>query len=95
MMNDFSYLNDLPSEVKMLIVKGQTLVDEVKEALQSRKIYFDMTSKMQLKSDCKNVEKYVKLISKGKVNEKNVKQLELSIVRLRTSYDGVVQFFTR
>ena len=70
-------------------------MDEVKEALQSRKIYFDMTSKMQLKSDCKNVEKYIKLIAKGKVNEKNVKQLELSIICLRTSYDGVVQFFTR
>lgn len=94
-MSDFSKSNDLPSEVKLLIVNGQTLADEAKEKMKNRDYYFDMTSKMQLKSDCKEVEKYIKLISNGKLNDKNVKNLELSITRLRTTLEGLIKFYTR
>ena len=66
-MNDFSHLNDLPQEVKLLIINGQALIDETKTTLQDRKLDFDLTSKRQLLSDCKTVEKNIKVISKGKV----------------------------
>lgn len=94
-MNDFSSLNHLPAEVKLLLVNGQALVDEAKEKMKDRTYYFDMTSKMQLKSDCKEVERYIKLISKGKLNEKNKSLLEVSITRLHTTLDGLVEFYTR
>ena len=83
---DFSNLNHLPAEIKMLIVNGQSLVENAKEML---------TSKMQIKSDCKEVEKYIKLIANGKLNDKNQKALELAIVRLQTTIDGLVKFYTR
>lgn len=94
-MSDFSKLNDLPAEVKLLIVNGQTLVDKAKDKIQGREYYFDLTSKMQLKSDCKEVEKYIKLISKGKLNDKNKAALDLAITRLRTTIDGLINFYTR
>ena len=90
-----SNLNNLPTEVKLLIVNGQNLVNEAKDKIQSREYYFDLTSKMQLKSDCKEVEKYIKSISKGKMNDKIVKSLELAITRLRTTLDGLIEFYTR
>lgn len=94
-MNDFSKLNDLPAEVKVLIVNGQTLVNDAKDKIKDRDYYFDLTSKLQLKSDCKEVEKYIKLISNGKLNDKNKKALELSITRLQTTLDGLIKFYTR
>ena len=92
---DFSNLNHLPTEIKILIVNGQTSVEDAKEKMRNRDYYFDLTSKMQIKSDCKEVEKYIKLIAKGKLNDKNQKSLELAIVRLRTTIDGLVKFYTR
>lgn len=94
-MNNFSNLNHLPPEVKLLIVNGQTLVDDAKSKMKSGEYRFDLTSRWQLKNDCKEVERYIKLISKGKLNEKNQKELELAIIRLRTTLEGVISFFTR
>ena len=92
---DFSNLNHLPSEIKVLIVNGQTLVEDAKEKMRNRDYYFDLTSKMQIKSDCKEVEKYIKLIANGKLNDKNQKAEELAIVRHQTTIDGLVKFYTR
>lgn len=94
-MDDFSNLNYLPSEVKLLIVNGQTLVNDAREKIQSRKYYFDLTSKMQLKSDCKEVERYIKLISKGKLNDKNKEALKIAITRLHTTLEGLIKFYER
>lgn len=92
---DFSNLNHLPAEIKMLIVNGQSLVENAKEMLRNREYRFDLTSKLQIKSDCKDVEKYIKLIANGKLNDKNQKALELAIVRLQTTIDGLIKFYTR
>lgn len=94
-MNIFSNLNHLPVDVKMLIANGQTLVNEVRDRMKDQNYQFDLTSKMQLKNDCKEVERNIKLISKGKINDKNRKALELSIVRLKTNLDGITNFFSR
>ena len=52
---DFSNLNHLPAEIKMLIVNGQSLVENAKEMLRNREYRFDLTSKLQIKYDCKDV----------------------------------------
>ena len=94
-MKDFSNLNDLPAEVKLLIVNGQTLIEETKKTLESRTYDFDLTSKRELKTDCRQVEKYIQLIERGKVTEKNVKGLENSITKLQTILTGLINFFSR
>ena len=94
-MNDFSNLNYLSPDVKVLLVNGQTLVDETKEKLRCRKYSFDLTSKMQLKTDCKTVEQSIKMITSGNVNEKIIEALKISIIRLKTSLDGIIGFYTR
>lgn len=94
-MADFSNLNYLPAEVKLLIVTGQTLIDDAYKTMQDRNCNFDLTSKKQLKGDCRKVEKYIQAISNGKNTEKNIKQLEAAVTCLRTTYTGLVAFFTR
>ena len=94
-INDFSSLNDLPVELKLLVVNGQALVDKAQEKIKDRDLNMDMTSKALLKGDCKEIEKYIKQISKGKIDEKLVKNLENSITRLNTNLTGIVNFFGR
>lgn len=94
-MKDFSNLNDLPAEVKLLIVNGQTLIEQTKKTLEDRSLGFDLTSKRELKTDCKQVEKYITLISNGKVTEKNVKGLENAVIKLQTILTGLIRFFSR
>lgn len=92
---DFSKLNHLSPETKILIVNAQELVNDAKSKMKDSEYRFDMTSKMQLKSDCKEIEKIIKLIEKGKLNDTNIKNLESAMIRLRTTVDGIVNFYTR
>ena len=89
-MKDFSNLNNLPAEVKLLIVKGQTLIEDANKTLNDRTNNFDLTSKRELKADCKQVEKYIQLIEKGKITEKNIMALEKSVVKLQTILTGLI-----
>ena len=94
-MADFSKLNHLPTDVKLLIVTGQALIDDATNVLTDRYCNFDLTSKRQLKGDCKKVEQCIRKIVDGKVNEKTIKQLSDAVTCLRTSYTGLVAFFNR
>lgn len=92
-MNNFSDLNHLPANVKVLIVNGQTLINEANETMKEHTYKFDLTSKREIKTDIKTVERNIFLIAKGKATEKNIKALENSIIKLRTVLTGVVNFF--
>lgn len=94
-MPDFSKLNHLPVEVKQLIVTGQSLIDAANNTLKDRYCNFDLTSKRQLKGDCRKVEKCIQTIIDGKVNDKCIKQLRDAVTCLNTTYTGLVAFFTR
>ncbi len=94
-MSNFSKQNHLPPEVKILLVQGQTLVDQAKETMNDRNYRFDLTSKWELKSDCRQVEKYIQAIYDGKINDKTIKGLEASITKLDTILKGLISFFTR
>lgn len=94
-MSDFSNLNNLPAEDKILLANAQALLDETKGIISSRKYPLDMTSLWQLKADCREVQMLIKMIQKGKKVEKNLKTLATSIVRLRTNLTGIVNFYER
>ncbi len=94
-VNDFSNLNHLPTDVKLLVVNGQTVVDKAKNTIKSKEYYFDFTSKTQLKSDYKAVERYIRLAARGRLKDKNKKEFEYAIVRLQTTLDGLIEFYTR
>ena len=94
-MVDFSRLNHLPVEIKQLIVTGQSLIDQSNATLKDRYCNFDLTSKRQLKGDCRKVEKSIQTIVDAKVTDKTVKQLSDAVTCLQTSYTGLVAFFTR
>lgn len=94
-MEDFSRLNHLSVEVKERIVTGQSLIDQANATLKDRYCNFDLTSKRQLKGDCRKVEKCIQAIVDGKVTDKTIKQLNDAVTCLQTSYTGLVTFFTR
>lgn len=94
-MSDFSNLNNLPTEDKILLANAQSLLDETKEMISSHKYPLDMTSLWQLKGDCREVQMLIKMIQKNKKIEKNLKLLATSVVRLRTNLTGIVNFYER
>lgn len=94
-MADFSRINHLPVAIKQLIVTGQSLIDDANTTLNDRYCNFDLTSKRQLKGDCRKVEKCIQKIIDGNITDKSVKQLNDAVTCLRTSHTGLVAFFTR
>ena len=94
-MTDFSRLNHLSADVKLLIVTGQSLIDDANATLKDRYCNFDLTSKRQLNGDCRKVEKCIQNIVDGKVTDKTIKQLSDAVTCLKTTYIGLVAFFTR
>lgn len=94
-MNDFSNLNNLSPEEKIVIANAQALVNETKEIIDSRKYPLDLTSLWELKSDMREIQMSIKMIQKGKKIEKNIKSLEVGIVKLRTNLNGIISFYER
>lgn len=84
-MSNFDNMNSLPTEVKLLIVNAQTLVDKTKIAMKEKRTEIDLTGKFQLKDDCKAIEKIIKKFSAGKSMEKDIKALEVAMIRLQTT----------
>ena len=89
-MNSFNNMNSLPTDVKLLIVNAQSLVDRTKTAMKEKRTEVDLTGKFQLKDDCNAIEKLVKKFASGKATDKDVKALELAIIRLQTTAGALV-----
>ena len=89
-MSNFENMNQLPADVKILIVNAQELVDKTKIAMKEKRTEVDLTGKFQLRDDCKAIEKIIKKFSAGKAAEKDVKALELAVIRLKTTAGALV-----
>lgn len=83
-------MNNLPTEVKIMIVNGQELVDKVKALAKEKHLELDLTCRFQIRDDCKAVESNIKMIRKGKKLEKYVQELELSTIRLKTTAENLL-----
>lgn len=94
-MMDFSNLNNLTPEQKIVIANGQALFEETNDMIKSRKYLLDITSLWQLKADCREIQMLIKMILKGKKIEKNIDLLQNATVRLRTNLNGIVSFYER
>ena len=86
--------NTVSPDMQELVQKSQALVDDAKEKIKNGAYPLDMTSKMLVKDQCKDIEKYTNLILNGKAKEKDMKQLEVLMVRLQTSLDGIIEFYS-
>jgi len=89
-MSNFENMNQLPADVKILIVNAQSLVDRTKDAMKEKRTEVDLTGKFQLRDDCKAIEKLIKKFSSGKASEKDVKALEVAVIRLQTTAGALV-----
>ena len=89
-MGKIDNMNNLPTEVKVLIVNAQALVDKTRKAAKEKRTEIDMTGKFQLKDDCKAIEKIIKKFAAGKAAEKDIKALEIAVIRLQTTAGALV-----
>ena len=89
-MSNFENMNQLPADVKILIVNAQSLVDRTKDAMKEKRTEVDLTGKFQLRDDCKAIEKLIKKFGAGKASEKDVKALEVAVIRLKTTAGALV-----
>lgn len=84
-MSKLEKMNSLPTEVKILIVNAQSFVDKTKLAMKEKRTDIDLTGKFQLRDDCKAIEKIIKKFTAGKAFDKDIKALELAVIRLQTT----------
>lgn len=94
-MQYLSNLNMLPADEKIIIANASALVDKTTDIMNSREYFFDLTSKMQLKSGCKTINKLIKQISKGKNVEKSLKELQRATTCLQTDLNGILEFYKK
>ena len=94
-MMDFSNLNNLTPDQKIVVANAQSLFEETNEMIKSRKYLLDITSLWQLKADCREIQMLIKMILSGKKIEKNIGLLENATVRLRTNLSGIISFYER
>lgn len=80
----------LTSEQKILVVNGWDLLDRTQEEA-SKVRGMDMTWRMQLRSDCKALEKALKALEKD-ASAAAQKKLEDAYLRLRTSAEHILQY---
>lgn len=90
---DYSDMNHLPLELKVLVVKAHAAIQEGEAILNGSKYHLDLTSKRQLKTDIRHVEKCIEALSHTNKSETSIKNLENAIVRLNTVAKGLKQFF--
>lgn len=88
-MADFKNLNDLPPELKILLVNAQTQLDNARAETKEKRLSIDLTARMQLRDDCAEVERCIRKIEKGKFKEKDIEKLKLATIRLKTVVDGI------
>lgn len=81
---------DLPTEVKVLIVNGRTLVDSTQKRMKEKGWEVDLTCKMQLKDDCGRVQRLIKKITAGKYKQSDVEALQKAIICLQTTSNGIL-----
>ena len=91
-MHDMRKMNDLPTEVKLLVVKAQTLVDETRSRMKKPGLYLDLTCKMQLKNDCAEAERRIKGLAKSKNLQKDVEKLNQTVLRLKTTSENILHW---
>ena len=89
-MADFEHLNDLPAEVKVLLVQAQTQLEQTRSEMKAKGLSVDLTGRLQLRDDCRTLEQYIKKIVKGKYKEKDVEALKLAMIRLNTVAEGIL-----
>lgn len=91
-MHDMKNMNHLPPEIKLQIVKAQTLADETRTRMKKPGVYLDLTCKVELRNDCAEVERLIKKIGKSKNPAKEVKKLEQVTLRLKTVSENILHW---
>jgi len=82
---DVERLNHLPPEIKVKVVEGLSLVEKTREAAKGRGFELGLTGKAQLRDDCNAIERCIERFYKKNYKDKYVKELELAIIRLKTT----------
>ncbi len=80
----------LTNEQKILVVNGWDLLDRTQEKA-SRVRGMDMTWRMQLRSDCKALEKALKEMEKNPSDAAD-KKLQQAYLRLKTSAEHILEY---
>ena len=92
-MIDFTKLNDLSPEIKILLVNAQCALDEAQAKTKEKGLSLDLTSRWQIRDDSKELERCMKKIAKGKFKEADLEKLNHATIRLQTVVEGVFRRF--
>ena len=86
---DYSDMNGLKAEDKILIVKINELIEETESNLKKRGIDTSLPYKMQLKSDISEIRRVMDKLRPEKDNTKIISKLEFLYIKLRTEAENI------
>ena len=86
---DYSDMNGLKIEDKILIIKINELIEEIESNLKERGIEISLPYKMQLKSDISEIRRVMNKIRPEKDNAKIISKLEFLHIKLRTEAENI------
>lgn len=89
--NNHKDLNDLPTEMKIQIIRGQTLVDQTRKIMKEKGIDVDLTCRLMLNDNCKEVERLIDRLKAGKTLKKP-DDLSIAITKLQTTSENILQW---
>ncbi len=92
-MADFTGLNHLSPEIKILLVNAQSALEEAHAKTKEKGLGLDLTSRWQIRDDSKELERCINKIVKGKFKEKDLEKLKNATIRLQTVVEGVFRRF--
>ncbi len=87
---DFSEMNGLEPETKILLVKAQTLIEKSRERLKRKGTDVSLPYRMQLKSDFGEMERLMKRFKPGKKNDKLKEKMEFLLIKVQTEVDNIL-----
>ena len=89
---NYEKLNFLPPERKLFVIRTAKLIEETRKRMKEQGVDVSLPYRMQLKTDCEDIERIFKTFEKGRVSEGKWKKLEHKCAVLQTESENILMW---
>lgn len=90
--NDLSYLNHLPTELKVKILRAQLLMDETEARMAQMGVDVSLPYRLQLKGDIEDLNKRIDAFASNCAKNGAEEQFDLAVQRFQTVSENILGF---
>ena len=89
---NFEKLNDLPPDIKVEIARARKLIEETRERMKEQGLDVSLPYRMQLKSDCAELERMMKRFEKARYSKRFCDKFTFNIEKLITESENILKW---